>query len=117
MTAAADTTLVVLDILGQKVFTINGDGEEVNVLRTGLDKAPDGVFIDTARGHVYATMMGTVDMKTQTSHVEDGAVWRMNLTARTRSGWSAAGSPRPPSRSPPTCRTASSTGATGKGCG
>lgn len=79
MTAAADTTLVVLDILGQKVFTINGDGEEVNVLRTGLDKAPDGVFIDTARGHVYATMMGTVDMKTQTSHVEDGAVWRINL--------------------------------------
>lgn len=75
----ADTKLIVLDILGQKVFTIDGDGGNVTVLRTGLDKAPDGVFIDAARGHVYATMMGTVDMKTQTSHVADGAIWRMNL--------------------------------------
>ena len=73
-----DTKLIVLDAVGQKMFTIDGEGNNVTILKQGLDKAPDSVFFDAAHGQVYATQMGAVEMKTQTAYARDGSIWRMN---------------------------------------
>ena len=55
----AQTKLIVLDAVGQSVFTIDGEGNNQSVLKEHLDKCPDGVSVDAANGIVYATQMGT----------------------------------------------------------
>lgn len=75
----ANTKLIVLDMIGQSIFTIDGEGRNRVVIKEHVDKAPDGIFVDRANGTAYFTQMGTGDWEAQTSYPYDGSIWRMNV--------------------------------------
>ncbi|MCA0425131.1 MAG: 3-hydroxyacyl-CoA dehydrogenase [Proteobacteria bacterium] len=70
---------IVLDLVSGRVIVCDQNGRKINTLKQGLSSAPDGVFIDRAKHHIYVTMMGTVDQATGTAYGQDGSIWRMDL--------------------------------------
>ena len=72
LTQAPPTRLIFLDIRGGRVVSILPDGSDVRVLVSGRSGTPDGVAVDTARGHIYWTIMGR-------PREDDGRIERADL--------------------------------------
>ena len=64
--------LFFLDIRGGRVISTAPDGSESRVLASGRSGTPDGVAVDTERGHVYWTIMGR-------PREDDGRIERVDL--------------------------------------
>ena len=63
--------LVILDLSGGRVFTVNPDGSDKRVIVTDCHW-PDGVALDVEAGHIYWTNMGVPSKN-------DGSVERVDL--------------------------------------
>src|SRR5262245_59560214 len=68
--------LVVLDLSGGRVFSINPDGSGAKTLVTGC-RAPDGVAVDAQAGYIYWTNMGVPSRN-------DGSIERADLDGGNR---------------------------------
>ena len=64
--------LIFLDIRGGRVVSTLPDGSDVRVLVSGRTGTPDGVAVDSARGHIYWTIMGR-------PREDDGRIERADL--------------------------------------
>ena len=64
--------LFFLDIRGGRVVSAAPDGSDVKVLVSGRSGIPDGIAVDTDRGHIYWTIMGK-------AAVDDGVIERSDL--------------------------------------
>src|ERR1044071_4535139 len=64
-----------LDITGRKMLSVNDDGSDLKTLLAGLKQGPDGIAVDTSKGHIYWTSMGE-GMK------DDGSVDRVDVNGR-----------------------------------
>ena len=72
LTQAPATRLVFLDIRGGRVISAAPDGSDTRVLASGRSGTPDGVAVDTDRGHIYWTIMGR-------PREDDGRIERVDL--------------------------------------
>ena len=72
LTQAPNTRLFFLDIRGGRVVSTAPDGSDVKVLVSGRSGTPDGVAVDTERGHIYWTIMGR-------PREDDGRIERADL--------------------------------------
>ena len=70
--APSDTRLFFLDIRGGRVVSAALDGSDLRVLVSGRTGTPDGIAVDTERGHIYWTIMGR-------SREDDGQIERVDL--------------------------------------
>jgi hypothetical protein len=68
--------LFVLDLSGDRVFSLNADGSDRKVIVTGC-RHPDGIVVDVEAGHIYWTDMGVPDLN-------DGSIERADLDGRNR---------------------------------
>ncbi len=68
--------LVVLDLSGGRVFTVNPDGSDKRVIVTDCHW-PDGVVVDVEAGHIYWTNMGVPSRN-------DGLIERADLDGQNR---------------------------------
>ena len=68
--------LVILDLSGGRVFTVNPDGSDKRVIVTDCH-LPDGVVVDVEAGHIYWTNMGVPSRN-------DGSIERADLDGRNR---------------------------------
>ena len=64
--------LFFLDLRGGRVISAAPDGSDVKVLGSGRSGIPDGIAVDTERGHIYWTIMGK-------AAVDDGLIERSDL--------------------------------------
>jgi hypothetical protein len=55
------TELLVLNVAQKVTPAVSLDGSRVRTLVDGLDEFPDGVVVDSQRGHIYGTNMGIRD--------------------------------------------------------
>ncbi len=76
--ATSPTTgrLFVLDLSGGRIFSVDTDGRDKQVLVTGC-QLPDGIAVDPGQGHLYWTNMGS-------PKVADGSLERADLDGRHR---------------------------------
>jgi len=68
--------LVILDLSGGRVFTVNPDGSDKRVIVTDCHW-PDGVAVDVEAGHIYWTNMGVASRN-------DGSIERADLDGQNR---------------------------------
>src|SRR5436190_15280556 len=68
--------LVILDLSGGRVFTVNPDGSDKRVIVTDCPW-PDGVVVDVEAGHIYWTNMGVPSKN-------DGSIERVDLDGKNR---------------------------------
>ncbi len=68
--------LVVVDLSGGRVFTVNPDGSDKRVIVTNCPW-PDGVVVDVEAGHIYWTNMGVASRN-------DGSIERADLDGQNR---------------------------------
>ena len=68
--------LVILDLSGGRVFTVNPDGSDKSVIVTDCHW-PDGVAVDVEAGHIYWTNMGVASRN-------DGSIERADLDGQNR---------------------------------
>ena len=68
--------LFVLDLSGGRIFTVNPDGSDQEVIVKNC-RLPDGVAIDTEHGHIYWTNMGVPSQN-------DGSIERSDLDGKNR---------------------------------
>jgi hypothetical protein len=68
--------LFVLDLSGDRIFTVNPDGSDKRVIVTDC-RLPDGIAVDVKGGHIYWTNMGIPS-------VNDGSIERADLDGRNR---------------------------------
>jgi hypothetical protein len=73
---AALGRLFVLELSGNRVFSVNPDGSDRKVIVHEC-RMPDGIAVDAARGHIYWTNMGVL-------HLNDGSIERADLDGRNR---------------------------------
>lgn len=64
--------LYFLDLRGGRVVSAAPDGSDVKVLVSGRTGIPDGIAVDTDRGHIYWTVMGK-------AAADDGLIERADL--------------------------------------
>src|SRR5260370_2545394 len=68
--------VLVLDLSGGRIFSVNPDGTGAQVLVTGC-QLPDGIAVDVEGGHIYWTNMGVPNRN-------DGSIERADLDGRNR---------------------------------
>ena len=68
--------LLVLDLSGGRIFSLNPNGSDPKTLVTGC-RLPDGLAVDSAAGYIYWTNMGI-------PHKNDGSVERADLDGGNR---------------------------------
>jgi len=68
--------LFVLDLSGDRIFTVNPDGSDKKVIVTGCH-FPDGIGVDVEAGHIYWTNMGIPNQN-------DGLIERADLDGSNR---------------------------------
>jgi len=68
--------LVILDLSGGRVFTVNPDGSDKRVIVTDCHW-PDGVAVDVEAGYIYWTNMGVANQN-------DGSIERVDLDGQNR---------------------------------
>jgi DNA-binding beta-propeller fold protein YncE len=73
---AALARLYVLDVSGNRVFSVNPDGSDRTVIVHEC-RMPDGIAVDVERGHIYWTNMGVPNLN-------DGSIERADLDGRNR---------------------------------
>ncbi|WP_412850740.1 hypothetical protein ACL0VS_00990 [Chryseobacterium sp. PMSZPI] len=71
-------SILALAAIGQKILTINPETGSAEVLINTPGKSPDGIVVDNARGHIYATNMG-VPTGGETLYNNDGSIERIDL--------------------------------------
>ena len=72
----ATSRLVVLELSGGRIFTVNPDGTDKRIIVTDCHW-PDGVAVDVGAGHIYWTNMGIPNRN-------DGSVERSDLDGQNR---------------------------------
>ena len=72
----ASGRLFVLDLSGDRIFTVNPDGSNKTVIVTGC-RFPDGIAVDAERGHIYWTNMGAPKLN-------DGSIERADFDGQNR---------------------------------
>lgn len=70
--------MIVLEPGADRIFTCDGNGENITILRNDARKFPDGLVIDPATREIYGTQMGKVDTKDASAYGYDGEIWRMD---------------------------------------
>ena len=70
--------LYVLDLSGGRIFTVNPDGSDKEIIVTDC-RLPDGVAVDAKAGHIYWTNMGVPSKN-------DGSIERADLDGRNLHG-------------------------------
>jgi len=55
------TELLVLNVAKRLIQTVTLDGSRVRTVVSDVDEAPDGIVVDSQRGHVHWTNMGSRD--------------------------------------------------------
>jgi len=88
ITESALGRLFVIDLSGSKVFSINPDGSDKQVIVTG-GRFLDGIAIDVEAGHIYLTNMGV-------PHLNDGSIERVDLDGQNRKQIIPAGATHTP---------------------
>jgi hypothetical protein len=73
---AAPGRLFVLELSGNRVFSVNSDGSDRKVIVHEC-RMPDGIAVDVESGHIYWTNMGVL-------HLNDGSIERADLDGRNR---------------------------------
>ncbi len=73
---AAPGRLFVLEISGNRIFSVNPDGSDRKVIVHDC-RMPDGIAVDVKHGHIYWTNMGVL-------HLNDGSIERADLDGRNR---------------------------------
>ena len=73
---AALGRLFVLELSGNRVFSVNPDGSDRKVIVNEC-RMPDGIAVDVERGHIYWTNMGVPNLN-------DGSIERADLDGRNR---------------------------------
>ena len=68
--------LIVLDLSGNRLFSVNPDGSDKVILVTDC-RLPDGVAVDLEAGHIYWTNMGIPSRN-------DGSIERVDLNGQNR---------------------------------
>jgi outer membrane protein assembly factor BamB len=68
--------LFVLDLSGDRIFTVDPDGSNKTVIVSGC-RFPDGIVVDAERGHIYWTNMGAPKMN-------DGSIERADFDGQNR---------------------------------
>jgi hypothetical protein len=68
--------LYVLDLSSGRIFTVNPDGSDKNIIATGC-RFPDGIAVDVEGGHIYWTNMGVPNLN-------DGSIECADLDGRNR---------------------------------
>ena len=68
--------LFVLELSGNRVFSVNPDGSDRKVIVSEC-RMPDGIAVDAERGHIYWTNMGVL-------HLNDGSIERADLDGGNR---------------------------------
>ncbi len=68
--------LFVLELSGNRVFSVNPDGSDRKVIVHEC-RMPDGIAVDAELGHIYWTNMGVL-------HLNDGSIERADLDGRNR---------------------------------
>jgi hypothetical protein len=68
--------LFVLDLSGGRVFSLNADGSDPEVIVTEC-RHPDGIVVDVDAGHIYWTEMGVPNLN-------DGSIERADLDGQNR---------------------------------
>ena len=68
--------MFVLDLSGNRIFSVNPDGSDRKVIVTEC-RMPDGIAVDVERGHIYWTNMGVLNLN-------DGSIERADLDGRNR---------------------------------
>jgi sugar lactone lactonase YvrE len=58
-----------------KIVSVNPDGTDRQIVLGGLNRLPDGIQVDVARGHIYWTNMGWLGRN-------DGSIQRVDLDGR-----------------------------------
>jgi DNA-binding beta-propeller fold protein YncE len=66
------TRVFFLDIRGGRVVSAAPDGSDARILVSGRSGTPDGIVVDTERGHIYWTIMGR-------PREDDGRIERVDL--------------------------------------
>ncbi len=69
--------LFILEPGKNQIFSCDLNGGDKQVVRSNLDRIPDGIFIDKANEMIYFTQMGEVNMRDETAYKNDGSIWRM----------------------------------------
>jgi len=69
-------SLFVLDLSGDRIFSLKTDGSDRKVLVTGC-RHPDGIVVDIEGGHIFWTNMGVPNLN-------DGSIERVDLNGRNR---------------------------------
>lgn len=69
--------MIVLEPGADRIFTCDGNGENIEILRDDATKFPDGIFIDPDTREIYGTQMGKVAAD-GTAYGRDGEIWRLD---------------------------------------
>src|SRR6202035_5594309 len=73
---AALGLLFVLDLSGNRIFSVNSDGSDQKVIVTDC-RHPDGIVADVESGHIYWTNMGVPNLN-------DGSIERADFDGKNR---------------------------------
>ena len=106
---AAVGRLFVLELSGGRIHSMSPDGSDRKVIVTDCH-LPDGIAVDVGAGHIYWTNMGSIPAQTMAPSSVPISTERIAGSSFRRASRSRR------SRSSSIRRTASSTGATAKGC-
>ena len=68
--------LIVLELSGGRIFSINPDGSDKTIIVSGC-RNPDGIAVDAEAGHIYWTNMGVPNLN-------DGSIERSDVNGRNR---------------------------------
>jgi DNA-binding beta-propeller fold protein YncE len=101
--------LFVLDLSGGRIFSLNPEGFDQQVIVTECGH-PDGVAVDVAAGHIYWTNMGV-------PAVNDGSIERADLDGQNRTTIVPTGARSRQSSSSSRDRAGSCIGGIARGCG
>ncbi len=70
--------IIVLEPGASRIFTCDGNAENIEILRDDAAKFPDGILIDPETREIYGTEMGKVDPDDGTAYGHDGEIWRLD---------------------------------------
>lgn len=70
--------MIVLEPGSQRIFTCDGNGQNIRTLRDHVAKFPDGILIDHNTTELYGTRMGAINHADGSSFGFDGQIFRLS---------------------------------------